>query len=60
MLSEFVHVYLGIGVTTFQICFSHQWTPLHLVADNGHLETATLLVGKGADINVRDKDGVCE
>ena len=56
-ISEFVHVYLRIGVTTFTF---PQWTPLHWVADNGNVETATLLVEKGADINVRDSFGVCE
>ena len=37
---------------------SYQWTPLHLAAWNGRVETAQLLVEKGADINVETDDWV--
>ena len=47
-----------IGVPTFKFVSSHQWTPLHWAADQGHVQTAQLLVGKGADINAQDSDGV--
>ena len=30
------------------------WTPLHLSADEGHLEGARLLIDNGADLNVRN------
>ena len=37
-----------------------QMTPLHFAARQGHAGTAQLLVEKGADINVKDSDGVRE
>ena len=43
-----------------QLISPHQKTPLHLAAEGGHAGTAQLLVEKGADINVKDNDGVCE
>ncbi|CAF0721224.1 unnamed protein product [Didymodactylos carnosus] len=33
------------------------WYPLHLASGHGYLEIVKLLVNKGADINVKDKDG---
>ena len=33
------------------------WTPLHLAANSGHLETAKLLMVYGADLNARNIDG---
>ena len=38
----------------------HQWTPLHLAALRGKEGTVQLLIEKGADMNVKDIDGVCE
>ena len=29
-------------------------TPLHRAAENGHLDTVTFLVSKGADVNAED------
>ena len=38
-----------------------QWTPLHWAAAmDGKEVTVQFLVEKGADINVKDNDGVCE
>ena len=33
------------------------WTPLHLAANSGHLETAKLLMVYGADLNARNNSG---
>ena len=33
-------------------------TPLHLAAESGRIEILNFLVGKGADINVQDDNGV--
>ena len=38
----------------------HQWTPLYCAALEGHVDTVQVLVEKGADINVKNNDGVCE
>ena len=33
------------------------WTPLHLVAEKGHTETALALIKAGADINAKENIG---
>ena len=38
----------------------HQLTPLHFAAEEGHVGTAQVLIEKGADMNIKDSDGVCE
>ena len=38
----------------------HQYTSLHFAAYRGHTETVQYLIGKGAEINIRGKDGVSE
>ena len=46
-------------VQLFLNFFSHQWTLLHLVAGSGHVDIVRYLVEEqGADINIKDKDGV--
>ena len=47
--------------TILEICSllsPHQLTPLHLAADNGHTDTVQCLIEKGADVNIKDDDGV--
>ena len=47
----------------FKICSllsPHQDTPLHVAAHRGHTETVQYLIGKGAEINIRNKYGVSE
>lgn len=39
---------------------SLQQTPLHVAARNGKADTVRYLVDKGADINIKDDDGVSE
>ena len=38
----------------------NQDTPLHLAVLNGHTDTVQYLTEKGADINIKDNDGVSE
>ena len=40
--------------------FPYQKTPLHVAASKGRHYTVECLVEKGADINIKDKTGVCE
>ena len=45
----------------FEICSllsPHQWTPLHWAAFYGHTDTVHYLTEKGANINIKDDDGV--
>ena len=51
---------LGIQpVTLAMTCYSlKQWTPLHIAAREGHMNTVELLINNGADINIQDTDGV--
>ena len=44
---------------TFFVTFSYQQTPLHVAASKGRDYTGECLVKKGADINIKDKNGVC-
>ena len=47
----------------FEICSllsPHQYTPLHQAAVSGHTETVQYLVANGAEINIRNKNGVSE
>ena len=39
---------------------SYQRTPLHWAADGDHVDTVRCLVDKGADINVKERDGASE
>ena len=39
---------------------SHQYTPLFVAAAMNHVDTVRYLVDKGADINVKTKNGVRE
>ena len=36
----------------------HQKTPLHIAAGRGHVDNVRCLVDKGADTNIKDKNGV--
>ena len=42
------------------VTFSHQQTPLHVAANNDRDYTVEFLVKKGADMNIKDKNGVSE
>ena len=43
---------------TFLVTFSYQQTPLHVAARKGRDYTVECIVKKGADMNIRDKNGV--
>ena len=46
--------------TMFTFFSPRQWTPLLLAAEKGLAGTAQFLVEKGADMNIKDIDGVRE
>jgi len=37
----------------------HQWTPLHVAAERGCMNVLEYLVNEGADIHIKDRNGVC-
>ena len=41
------------------VTFFYQRTPLHVAASKGRDYTVECLVQKGADMNIKDKTGVC-
>lgn len=46
-----------------KFCFfnsPHQMTPLHKAAVQGHVDTLQYLLDKGADIDIKDCNGVSE
>ena len=47
-------------IAIFLVTFSHQQTALHVAANNCRDYTVECLVKKGADMNIKDKKGVCE
>ena len=47
-------------MTIFKIVSPHQRTTLHLAAQEGRFERVKDLVERGADVNVRDVDGVSD
>ena len=54
-----VNVKMAI-IETFLVTFSSQRTPLHVAASKGRDYIVECLVNKGADMNIKDKTGVCE
>ena len=69
-MQHFQLVCVRIQCTTFQSMYlytknmylytAHQTTPLHLAAHHGQLHTVQHLVTAGADLNIKDDDGVSE
>ena len=49
ILSQFLSKYFGS---------LYQWTPLHVAAKEGRDHTVEQLVNRGADISIKDKNGV--
>ena len=45
-------------IATFLVTFSYQQTPLHVAASKGRDYTVKCLVKKGADTNIKDRNGV--
>ena len=45
-------------IATVLVTFSYQQTPLHVAASSGHDYTVECLVMKGANMNIKDKNGV--
>ena len=46
-------------VYTYNLSMTTQRTPLHVAAGKGYKYTTEVIVKAGADINVKDNDGVC-
>ena len=44
-------------ISKYMLFSPNQWTPLHLAAREGHMNTVESLISKGANINI-DNDGV--
>ena len=45
----------------FKVCSllsPHQYTPLHVAAEEGHTDSVQCLIDKGAEINIKDNAGV--
>ena len=50
----------NIANTSWKFIFSYQQTPLHIAASKGRDYTVEFLLEKGADKNIKDKEGVSE
>ena len=48
------------GVPSSNLVSSHQKTPLYKAAGGGHADTVEYLIQAGADINIKNEDGVSE
>ena len=54
-----ISLYTNLSGLTFIVSFFYQWTPLHTTAGEGRCEdTLKYLVGKGADLNIKNNNGV--
>ena len=62
-----IHVYgtsatlawkLGSQLLTFVVSSLYQMTPLHIAAERGFVKIVDYLIDKGADVDIRDKNGV--
>jgi len=54
---DMVRILAEKGKAPLNIPDQSGWYPLHLASGHGYVEIVKLLVNKGADINVKDKDG---
>ena len=48
------------GPSSSLVSSPHQRTPLHWAAVEGHTDSVELLIQAGADVNIKDDDGVSE
>ena len=48
------------GSSSCLVSSSRQYTPLHWAAERGDVGTVELLLQAGADVNIKDNDGVSE
>lgn len=55
---QFLNLFTSFATCIFEFVSRHQWTPLHVAADNGHKNILEYLVKKPVDINIKDDDGV--
>ena len=49
---------LGSQLLIFIVSSLYQMTPLHVAAERGYVKIVDYLVGKGADIDIKDENGV--
>ena len=52
--------FVWLFIAPFLVTLSYQRTPLHVASNSGHDYTVECLVKKEADMNIKDKTGVCE
>ena len=62
LLSVYVHICsFRSGISNFVLLpFLFQRTPLHVAAEGARVKVVEYLVDQGADINIKDNDGVNE
>ena len=53
-------LYTHGGPSSNLVSSPHQWTPLHRAAGGGHGGAVDYLIQAGADVNIKDNDGVSE
>ena len=47
-----------VAIIAMVLIFLHQQTPLHIAAGTGHVKTVECLAKLGANITIKDNDGV--
>ena len=50
----------GYSIEVLNFVSFHQRTPLHMAAQSGHADMVRYLSDKGANVNIKDNDGVSE
>ena len=53
-------LYIYGGPCSNLVSSPHQWTPLHWAVGKGHGGAVELLLQAGADVTIKDNDGVSE
>ncbi len=54
-IHTYIHIYVLAGAYIDARGGQFNGTALHMAAEGGHVHTVQLLIGEGADVNIRDK-----